>query len=55
MRWLNDVDLLIEKDEEVIFRHIGWKGQTGRFYNLGEDPKLTEPGSFWPIYAQSPE
>lgn len=56
MQWLNETDLLVKDDEEpsrrVIFRQVGWLGQTGRFYTLEEDPSRTERGGFAPIYRQ---
>lgn len=38
----------IHTDEPLV--QIGWQGQTGRFYILGEAPQLTEPGGFSPIF-----
>ena len=57
MRWLENHELLVEdgdanNDKRVVFRQIGWQGQTGRFYTMDENPKLTEPGSFTPMYIQ---
>jgi len=56
MHWITETDLLIIDDEEpkrrVIFRQVGWLGQTSRFYNLEEDPSKTEPGGFMPIFIQ---
>jgi hypothetical protein len=43
----------VEPDGRVwreIYRQVGWIGQTGRLYLMGEDPSKTEPGSFSPIY-----
>jgi hypothetical protein len=54
-RWLNQTDLCIEKDgERLMFRQVGWLGQTGNFYKL-DNPGVTssgEPGGFSPIYIQ---
>ena len=36
-------------DEPLV--HIGWWGQTGTVYALGDDVAATEPGGFSPIYA----
>lgn len=33
-----------------VFRQIGWHGQSGAFYSLGEDPSPYEPGSFSPLW-----
>ena len=58
MRWINNTELLVEDssqnnpDKRIIFRQIGWYGQTKRFYTMDENPKLTEPGSFSPMYIQ---
>ncbi|MFC3986469.1 hypothetical protein [Streptosporangium jomthongense] len=32
-------------------RQIGWHGQTGAFYELGESPARYEPGSFSPMWV----
>lgn len=32
------------------FRQIGWHGQSGALYALGEDPSAHEPGSFSPLW-----
>ena len=29
---------------------VGWRGQTGRLYQMGDDPSITEPGSFSPVW-----
>lgn len=34
----------------IVFRQIGWHGQSGAFYALGEDPSKHEPGSFSPLW-----
>lgn len=56
MQWINETDLLVKDDEDpdkrVIFRQVGWLGQTGRFYTLEEDPSRTEGGGFSPIFIQ---
>lgn len=58
MKWLNSTDLFVNDPEDtdperrIIFRQVGWQGQTGRFYTLQEDPSLTEKGSFSPMYIQ---
>ena len=31
-------------------RQVGWIGQTGRLYVMGDDPSKTERGSFSPVY-----
>lgn len=39
----------------TMFRQVGWIGQSGAFYVLGEDPeviKIFEPGSFSPMYIE---
>lgn len=56
-KWINKTDLFINPDEEdpdkrYIFRQVGWLGQTGRFYELTEDPSKTERGGFSPVYIQ---
>lgn len=33
-----------------IWRQIGWHGQSGAFYALGEDPSHHERGSFAPLW-----
>ncbi len=33
-----------------IWRQLGWHGQSGAFYALGEDPSRHEPGSFSPLW-----
>ena len=33
-----------------IWQQVGWRGQTGAFYRLDEDPAPTEPGSFAPVW-----
>lgn len=57
MPWLNKTDLLVNPNEKnpnkrIVFRQIGWHGQTGRFYELDENPALSESGSFTPMYIQ---
>lgn len=57
MRWLQNGDLVVNPDEDVhekwiIFHQVGWRGQTGRLYTMDENPALTEPGSFSPMYIQ---
>lgn len=32
------------------WRQLGWHGQSGAFYALGEDPSRHEPGSFSPLW-----
>jgi hypothetical protein len=32
-------------------RQIGWQGQSGAFYALGEHPSRHEPGSYAPIWV----
>lgn len=32
------------------FRQVGWIGQSGAFYAVGESPADHEPGSFSPLY-----
>jgi hypothetical protein len=32
------------------WRQVGWHGQTGAFYALGEDPSRHEPGSYAPLW-----
>ena len=58
MQWINNTDVLVEDsdkddvDKRVIFRKVGWLGQTGRFYTNEENPAPSEPGSFSPVYVQ---
>ena len=58
MRHLNDNEFLIEDGNEndpnkrIIFRQIGWYGQTKRFYSMSENPRLIEKASFSPMYIQ---
>jgi hypothetical protein len=57
MKWINDTDLLVNPGEDdpnkrIVFRQVGWLGQTGELYAMDEDPTPTEPGSFGPIYHQ---
>jgi hypothetical protein len=58
MRWLDSGDLLVEDhnkedpEKSVIFRQVGWRGQTGRFYTMEENPAFHERGSFSPMYIQ---
>jgi hypothetical protein len=52
MKWLNSTDLVCEEGERVVWRQVGWRGFTDRFYSLEENPKLTEPGGWSPIYIQ---
>lgn len=33
------------------WKQVGWQGQTGAIYGLGEKPQLHEPGSFSPLYV----
>jgi len=33
------------------WRQVGWQGQTGALYGLGEKPSEHEPGSFSPMYV----
>lgn len=35
---------------ELTLRQVGWIGGTGAFYDLGEDPRPTEPASFAPLW-----
>lgn len=35
---------------DQVWRQIGWHGQSGAFYSLGEDPSFHEPGSFSPLW-----
>lgn len=35
----------------LTLRQIGWQGQSGAFYALGEHPSDHEPGSFSPIWV----
>ena len=37
-------------DQRQVWRHVGWIGQTGRAYPLGENPAPTEPGGFSPLW-----
>lgn len=37
---------------DVIWRQVGWIGQTGQFYALDEDPSRTERGSFAPLWRE---
>lgn len=34
----------------LVLRQVGWIGQTGDLYALGEDPSPTEPGGFGPLW-----
>jgi hypothetical protein len=34
-----------------VYRQIGWHGQSGAFYALGERPSDHEPGSYSPIWV----
>jgi len=57
MKWINNTDLFVNSEEKdpdkrIIFRQVGWLGQTGAFYKLDEDPSLTERGGFSPMYIQ---
>lgn len=57
MIWLNATDLLVNPEEQetarkVVFRQVGWLGQTGRMYPMGENPSETERGGFSPMYVQ---
>lgn len=57
VKWINSSDLLVNTDEKnpdkhIIFRQVGWHGQTGRLYTMDEKPGLTERGSFGPLYVQ---
>ena len=57
MKWINRLDLLVNPDEKdpdkrIIFRQVGWHGQSGRLYTMNEQPGLTERGSFGPMYVQ---
>jgi hypothetical protein len=45
----DDGDLVVER--KTLFRHVGWHGQSGRFYDLASPP-TAEPGSFAPVYEQ---
>jgi hypothetical protein len=38
-------------DSNQLWRQVGWWGQSGAFYALGEKPGKHEPGSFQPLYA----
>lgn len=49
--WTADGDLVVE--EKTLFRPVGWRGQSGRFYPQSQPPmKADEPGSFSPVYEQ---
>lgn len=39
-----------ERKTRNTYRQVGWIGQTGAFYALGEKPAETEPGSFAPLW-----
>lgn len=57
MKWLNRIDIWVNPEEEdpdkrIVFRQIGWLGQSGKHYGLGADPSREERGGFMPIYIQ---
>lgn len=60
MTWINSTNLLVnpeekDPDKRIIFRQVGWLGQSGFFYSMtatSEHIKENEPGSFSPIYKQ---
>ncbi len=57
MKWLENGELHVNDTTEpkVVFRQVGWLGQTGTFYGLNQDGryiKLHEKGGFSPIYVQ---
>lgn len=57
MYWINSTDMLInpeekEPDKRIIFRQVGWLGQTGRFYSLLDGGEWCEKGGFSPVFVQ---
>jgi len=56
MRWINTLDLEVCPEvKRVVFRQVGWMGQSGAFYPTGVSElvlKESEPGSFSPIYIE---
>ena len=57
MRWLNKTDLFVNSEEtdpakKIVFRQVGWYGQSGKLYTMAQNPALTEKGSFSPMYIQ---
>jgi hypothetical protein len=48
--WSDDGDLVVE--EKTLFRQVGWRGQSGRYYLNEADPSEREPGGFSPVYEQ---
>lgn len=44
------VTFTLDTDQRQTWRQIGWHGQSGAFYALGEDPSRHEPGSFSPLW-----
>lgn len=51
--WQDDHDLVVE--EKTLFRQVGWRGQSGRFYDLSTPPHSGQPKpepSFAPVYEQ---
>ena len=48
--WNEDGDLVIEK--KTLFRRVGWRGQTGRFYKGEPKDRRVEPGGYSPVYEQ---
>lgn len=57
MKWLNRIDIWVNPEEEdptkrIVFRQVGWLGQSGKFYGLGADLSNSEKGGFQPMYIQ---
>lgn len=49
--WNDNGDLVVE--EKTLFRQVGWRGQSGEFYQKDENPTAhNEPGGFSPVYIQ---
>lgn len=51
--WSNGGDLIIE--EKTMFRQVGWRSQSGQFYDLSSPTFAGQPlpeGSYAPIYEQ---
>lgn len=48
--WDENGDLVVE--EKTLFRHVGWVGQSGRFYEVHSVAIQSEPGGFSPLFQQ---
>jgi hypothetical protein len=52
--WTDGGDLVVE--EKTLFRQVGWRGQSGRFYDLASPPHSGQPnperGGYSPVYEQ---